>query len=134
VAERGGSGNGGVSTSCSPCSIPDEDLTISWVNILSGDGSAVLTYSAPNWMTICVDDGIKFQLSCTSGSIELRAIFYTGADCTGSSNYCSNLRAAPLTLTLSNYTCSPFSLTFTIGEDGCNELYSVGNTTFTITL
>ena len=133
VAERGGMSGGG-GTLCSPCTIPNSDLTLSWTNILTGDGSTTLTYSGGVWASGCVDDGLTFQLSCTLGSIELRAIFWTGEDCTGESNYCSNLRSSPLTLTQTGFTCSPFSVTFTVGEDGCNELYSVGNTTFTVTL
>ena len=129
---------GGSNTyACSPCAIPEQNLTISWVNILSGDSSATMIYTTgpTAWKTGCVDGGLIFELSCNSGSIELRATFFLSGECpTGESNYCSNFGVPPLALTLSSYTCSPFSLTFTVGEDGCPTIYGAGNTTFTITL
>jgi hypothetical protein len=128
---------GAGSIMCMPCAIPVEDLMISWTNLSSGNGSTIMTYatSLNQWATGCIDDGILFHLACTEGEIELQAIFFTSGVCpTGESNYCSNLRSAPLSLTLSGYTCSPFSLTFTVGEDACPTIYSFGNTEFVITL
>jgi hypothetical protein len=136
VAERGGSSGGGF-TACSPCNIPNENLTISWTNLLTGNGSATMTYiSGPSpWETSCVDGGFEFQLGCNSGTIELRANFFTSGGCPeGTSNFCSNLRNSPLALTPSDHTCSPFSLTYTVGESACPALYSAGNTQFVITL
>ena len=94
-----------------------------------------MTFGAgPSWFTGCVDSGLQFILACNGGSIELRAVFFVSGSCpTGSSNYCSNLRSSPLTLTLTDHTCSPFSLTFTLNEAGCPELYDEGNTQVVIT-
>jgi hypothetical protein len=136
VAERGGSSGGG-SVPCSPCNIPAENLTISWTNPLSGDGSATMIYNSGTelWTTGCVDGGFQFRLGCNAGTLELRAIFFTGGGCpNGTSNFCSNLRSAPLTLTFSTHTCSPFSLAYTVAESGCPALFSPGNTQFVITL
>jgi hypothetical protein len=134
VSERGAGSGGGGTTACSPCSIPNEDLTITWTNILTGNGSATMTYTPGQWETGCVDSGILFRLACNGGSIELRAIFFLSGFCpTGSTNYCSNLRTSPLTLTLASHLCSPFSLTFTVSEVGCPEVYDEGNTQFIIT-
>jgi hypothetical protein len=139
VAELGGSSGGGT-ISCSPCAMPLEDLTISWVNLLSGNGSATLVYNglvvSPAWTTGCVDGGLQFHLACVDGISELQGIFWVSGVCpTGdSTEYCSNLREEPLLLTLSESTCSPFSLTYTVGEDGCPTLYSFGNSSFTVTL
>ncbi len=136
VAELGASGAGGF-VGCLPCSIPDEDLTVSWVNLLSGDGLATMTYTTgPSaWTASCVDDGLIFKLGCNSGNIELRATFFVAGDCPdGESNFCSNFGVPPFAFTLTSYICSPFSLTFTVGEDGCPAVYGAGNTQITITL
>jgi hypothetical protein len=134
VTERGSTGGRGTTT-CTPCNIPSEDLTITWTNILTGNGSATMTFgTGPTWQTGCVDSGLQFLLSCENGSIELRAIFFVSGSCpTGSTNYCSNLRTSPLTLTLTSYICSPIILTFAVSEVGCPEVYEEGNTQFIIT-
>ena len=134
--ERGGAGGGG-SITCGPCNIPTEDLAISWTNLLTGNGSATMTYTTgpTQWETGCVDNGVQFRLSCVSNTIQLQASFFTSGECpTGGSNYCSNLRFAPLTLDLSDSTCSPFSLTFTVTNSGCPAIYSLGNVQFVVTL
>jgi hypothetical protein len=123
-------------TACSPCALPQVNFQIAWTNVIDGNGSATMTYdpATSTWLAQCVDSGLSFRIGCTSGTIELRAIFYTSGGCPGgSSNYCSNLRGSPLALTLSAHTCSPFSLTFDVTESGCNALYSRGNTQFVIT-
>ena len=133
IAERGGSG--GSFTTCDPCNIPNEDLTISWTNLITGDGSATMMYtSGPSlWTTGCVDEGLIFQLNCTGGGFELRAIFFIEGECpSGTRSYCSNLQAAPLTLTLESYTCTPFSATFTLSGTDCPTLFGDGNTIFFI--
>ena len=137
VSERGTrSGGEGTGTTCEPCTIPNEDLTLSWTNLLSGNGSTSLTYnpSGPIWESGCADEGLMFLLQCTSGSTELRAIYFTSGECpSGDTNYCSNLRSEGQSLTLASSTCSPFSLTFTVTESGCPALYGDGNTQFILT-
>jgi hypothetical protein len=120
---------------CTPCQIPKGDLTITWTNILTGNGSATLVYNCAGfWQTDCEDSGLLFTLSCAGGQIELRAIFFVSGVCpTGSSNYCSNLRTNPLGLTLSSHACSPFSLTYSLTETSCPELADEGNTQFVVT-
>ena len=128
-------GQGGIS--CEPCIIPNEDLTVSWVNLLTGDGSAMMSYtlSPPAWIASCFDGGLLFKLDCNGSNIELRIIFFVAGDCpTGESNFCTSLGAPPLALMLSSYTCSPFSMTFTVGEDECPAVYGAGTTQITITL
>ncbi len=137
VSELGASGGGGR-ISCSPCTIPASDLTISWTNSLNGNGSDTLVYSlapSPIWQTGCSGDGdaVIFRLGCASGSIELRVYFFTTGLCpSGDSTYCSNLESSPHSLTLSLYDCSPFSLTFTCGA-ACSFLQAAGYMSFTIT-
>ncbi len=129
------SSSGGLVT-CSPCNLPTSNLTISWTNAF-GNGSAPMLYSASpqQWITQCVDSGLTFKLLCTSGGIELQATYYTSGGCPGgTSQFCSNLRSSPLELTLSSSTCSPLSITFTVGASMCPQVYSLGNTQFVVTL
>jgi len=129
---------GGGAVTCAPCSLPATNLTISWVNGLSGNGSDTLTYTggaSPIWQTGCSGAGGDniFKLVCTGGSIELRVYYFTSGFCpTGGSSYCSNLLTSPRALTLSAHTCSPLSLTFTCGA-ACSFLTAAGYTSFTIT-
>jgi hypothetical protein len=138
VSEETGSGGGTPTFPCSPCAIPEENLTISWVNLLGGNGSATITYSSTpskSWTTGCCDGGLYFELLCTTGNIELRAYFFTSGSCpTGTTEYCSNLESSPLELTLSSLTCTPFSLTFSVSSSDCPTLYGDGNTQFTVTV
>ena len=125
----------GTTTTCSPCGIPNEDLTLSWTNILHGNGSVTLVYGGGVWASAtCEDDNLLFVLECDGGTIELRAIFFTGGHCpTGDQEYCSNLRSPPLQIPLIDHTCSPFSVTFEVTETGCGALFGDGNTNFAIT-
>ena len=130
---------GGVgTTSCSPCNIPDEDLTVSWTNALFGPGSATMTYTTgpTAWTASCVDGGLIFKLSCVSGNILLTVTYFLSGSCpTGGSNYCGEaVGYAGGWITLASHTCSPFSLTFNVTEADCPILYSAGNTQFVITV
>jgi hypothetical protein len=138
VSEETGSGGGTPTDPCSPCPIPEENLTLSWTNLIGGNGSTTMTYSSTpskSWTTGCCDGGIFFQLLCTSGGIELRAYYFTSGSCpTGTTAYCSNLLGSPNALTLSSHTCgSGFSLTFSVTSTGCPTLFGDGNTQFAVT-
>jgi hypothetical protein len=141
VAERGGSGS--LSFPCSPCTIPDQSLTISWVNPLAGNGSDTLVYSTsgPSWATGCsggagVGNQLLFKVFCTGGQIELRVYYFVSGSCpTGQSNYCSNLRSQGSQLILSHYTCgSGFTLVFSLTTQSCPTLSASGFTSFVISL
>ncbi len=128
---------------CSPCDLPQADMTISWVNVFFGNGSTTLVYAGGSiWASATCedgsgppnDDGLLFQLNCNGGSIELRAIFFTSGICpSGTQQYCSNLRINPLALTLSSHTCTPISFTFTVNGTNCPTLFGTGNQSFTVT-
>lgn len=134
-------GNCGCSTpslTCSPCNIPEANLTLSWVNSLSGNGSTTLVYSPSpaSWASGCSghNDALLFKLLCTGGDIELRAIYFTAGSCpSGTQQYCSNLRVSPYTMPISSYTCSPFSITWSPVSSGCPALVSSGYTQFVVT-
>jgi hypothetical protein len=135
VAERGHSTSSG-SLTCSPCSIPAQNLTLSWVNGIIGNGSTGLTYTTvpAAWTSGC-SNGLLYKLLCSGGEVELRVIYFTTGPCpTGTQQYCSNLRVTPYGLTLSSYTCSPFSMTFVSRSAACPAITSSGYTQFTITL
>lgn len=113
---------------CAPCSIPKGNLTVSWVNGTSGNGSAVLVYSAtptPTWSVAGVDGGLTFTLDCNAGRNELKV--------RSGINLCSNLNTAPATLTLAASTCIPFSITFNVTNAGCPSVFGAGNTQFVVT-
>jgi hypothetical protein len=116
---------------CSPCSIPEANLTLSWVNGISGNGSVSMIYSAGppiTWLSACAS-GQLYKMLCSAGQIELRAIYFTVGICpTGTQAFCSNLGVSNMTLVSS--TCYPsFSLTFNTLA-GC-PLRSSGYTSFT---
>jgi hypothetical protein len=134
VAERGAS-NGGILT-CSPCGIPAQNLTISWANAITGNGSTILTYTPTpaSWNSGC-SNGLLYTLLCTAGQVELRVIYFPTGSCpTGTQQYCSNLRASPFGLVLSTSSCSPFSMTFLSRSAGCPTITNSGYTRFTITM
>ena len=136
VAERGGNvGNG--SLACAPCSIPKKNLTVSWTNSLSGNGSTALIYtpSPLAWASPC-SNGLQFALLCTANQVEFRVKFWVTGTCPGPGNtqFCSNLRPPPYGLTMSSYSCSPFSMTLQPTSSTCQTVTSSGYTQFTITL
>jgi hypothetical protein len=134
VAERYGTGSGSVS--CSPCAIPRRDLTLSYVNVIYGNDSAPLAYTAApaSWTSAC-KNGLLYELLCTGGVIELRVIYFTVGSCpSGTQQYCSNLRASPFGLTVSAYSCTPFSITFRSQSSTCPTITNAGYTQFTVTL
>jgi hypothetical protein len=135
VAEGPGLSGGG-SIACTPCNIPTQNLTLSWVNPISGNGSTTLTYATTprSWTSGC-SNGLLYKLVCTGGQVELRVIYFTNGSCpSGTQQYCSNLRATPFGLTLSSFTCSPFSMTFLVQTSGCPAITDTGYTKFTITM
>jgi hypothetical protein len=140
VAERGMPST--PPATCTPCTIPAQNLTISWVNVLGGNGSDTLVYasSGPIWSTGCsggmgAGNQLIFRLSCTNGSIELRVYYFLSGTCpSGESAYCSNLLPLGSQLVLSSYTCGVgFTLMFTVTPSSCPELSGSGFTSFVIT-
>jgi hypothetical protein len=141
VAERGGTGS--QSFPCLPCTIPNQNLTISWVNPLAGNGSDILVYnsSGPTWASGCsggtgVGNQLLFELLCTRGQIEFRVYYFISGSCpTGQTNYCSNLRANGSQLILSSTTCgSGFTLVFTSTNQSCPTISGSGFSSFIVTL
>jgi hypothetical protein len=136
VPERGGSSGGG-SVTCTPCSLPKSDLTISWVNAFTGAGTATMTWSAPGginqWVSGC-EGNVVYELYCTGSTMEFRVVYCLSGFCPDCPTaYCSNLRGEPLGLTLISSSCSPLSLTFQATEESCPALTENGYEDWTIT-
>lgn len=136
VAERGTGSSAGGSVSCSPCSIPASNLTLSWVNPTLGNGSTTLVYSSsgPSWISGC-SNGLIYELFCTGGQIELRVVYFTSGTCpTGSSAYCSNLQNSPNGLTLQSSSCTPINIIVNVTPTNCPVIATSSYTRFAITL
>ncbi len=137
VAEMGAQGSGTPSLPCSPSPIPQENLTISWVNTLLGNGSTTLTYSYSGssylWESGC-SDGLIYQLFCSGGVIQFNVIFFVSGSCPdGGTGFCSNARPSPFNLSQASYSSSPFSLVFTETDVSCPDVAGVGFQSWTIT-
>jgi hypothetical protein len=141
VAERGGSSGGGGIT-CSPCTLPTTDLTLSWVNPIYGDGSVPIVYngdpSSPAWANTGCSGALGelvFQLACVDGSLNLKVVYFTGGACpTGTTSFCQTGGSSGHQLTLASYTCSPLSVTFDSTLSSCPALTNNGYTQFVVTL
>jgi hypothetical protein len=131
VAESGG---GQAPLSCWPCPIPRHDLTVSWVNPVIGNGSTTLTYAAPGqWNSGCVH-GVLYSLTCPGSILQFSITYFLSGPCpSGQSQSCSTAGVPPFSLTLSSYTCSPFSLVYNISDASCPVLGSSGYSQFTVT-
>jgi hypothetical protein len=137
VAEEGGSGSQ-TTQPCQPCEIPRQDLTVSWVNPIFGNGQARLVFNAsgPSWSTGCsgVGNDNIFTLACLSGQIEFRVVYFLAGVCpTGQSAFCSNLLPPNFQLVFASHVCDPLSLVFTVGEFGCPGAWALGYQSFTVT-
>jgi hypothetical protein len=118
---------------CNPVPLPTRDLQLAYTNVINGSGTTALAYNGTGWQSGCTN-GLTYELSCNGGNIELRAIYYTTAECpNGTRQYCSNQRQSPQGLTLSQSTYSPLSLTFECQSDGCPALTDIGYTQFVVT-
>ena len=125
---------------CSPCAIPEKDLTISWVNPLAGNGSDTLVYNgAGSWTTGCsggagAGNQLIFTLGCSGGQTDFRAYYFVSGSCpTGQKNYCGSLRSTGLQLILGTSTCSPYSVAYSLTSMSCPAVAGSGYTSFTIT-
>jgi hypothetical protein len=134
VAERGSTpGSGGFT--CGTCQIPRQDLTVSWTNLILGNGSTTLVYSGSpttQWTSACTNQ-LLYQLVCTQNRVEFRVYYFLSGSCpTGQSQYCSTTRLGPNGLTQTNLICSPFLLTCTLTSSTCPNIATYGYTGFTI--
>ena len=139
VGYHGGTGLGcgccGEGYLCGTCSIPRTDLTVSWTNLIIGNGSATLVYSgspSTQWLSACTNQ-LLYQLVCTASVIEFRVYYFLSGSCpTGQSQFCSTIRTAPSSLIQTGFTCSPFLLTCSVTSSSCSNLATYGYTGFSV--
>ena len=134
VAERAApSGQSGFA--CGPCQIPRKNLTLSWTNLILGNGSTPLIYSGSpttQWTSVCTNQ-LLYELVCTQNQVEFRVYYFLSGSCpSGQSQYCSTLRSNPNSLTQTNLICSPFLLTCTLTSASCPNISTYGYTGFTV--
>lgn len=120
---------------CGQCQIPQKNLTVSWANLILGNGSTTLVYSSiptTRWISACTNQ-LLYELICTQNQVEFRVYYYLSGSCpSGQSQYCSTIRAIPYGLTQTSLTCSPFLLTCQVSSAACSNLAAYGYTGFTI--
>lgn len=120
---------------CGTCSIPEADLTVSWTNLIIGNGSTPVVYQGScQWISACTNQ-LLFQLVCTSGQVDFRVYYFLSGSCpTGQSQYCSTRRSSPNQLTQTGLTCgsSSFLLTCTVTSASCPNIATYGYTAFSV--
>jgi len=135
VAERSGTSTQS-GYPCGQCQIPRKNLTVSWTNLILGNGATSLTYSGgstPQWTSVCTNQ-LLYELVCTQNQVEFRVYYFVSGSCPGGqSQYCSTIRSNPFRLAQTNLTCSPFLLTCNVTSTSCPNLASNGYTSFTVT-
>lgn len=118
---------------CSPCAIPEKNLTVEWDfpafpgAAFVGTGSAPLIYTAGAsypWLTNCVANGTATGCSYTNVPSSIGIAFKCGPSTFSFSynttcsfdQFCGQITytfPASGSWTLTSYTCSPFSMTWT---------------------
>jgi len=124
-------GSGPVS--CTPCTLPNSNLTLTWTNALIGNGSTPLIYNgSAGWNSSC-SNGLLYALGCVGGSIVFCVTYFLSGACpTGQPQKCCSNTSNPFALTLSSYTCSPLALHYTVAGTNCPVLWNNGFTAFDI--
>jgi hypothetical protein len=134
VAERAAP-SGQTGYPCGQCQIPRKNLTVSWTNLILGNGSTTLVYSSSpttQWISACTNQ-LLYELVCTQNQVEFRVNYFLSGSCpSGQSQFCSTIRSNPSSLTQTNLTCSPFLLTCTVTSASCSNLATYGYTGFTV--
>ena len=95
-----------------PCPLPRKNLTVSWTNVTSGNGSGTLvwTQSTKTWEMACSGTGLRIQLSMTGNQTLGFTVRTYGSptDCSGVAafwSYGTNIQ-------LASYVCEPLYLDF----------------------
>ena len=129
---------------CGGCSIPPATLTVSWTGVGGAAlGSTTLTFNGVDAWTSGCADGVTYRLSCTGGARSFSATAYTGAPCPGGTPIaCSTSGGLGSSLLFKTIQCSPLLIQYDTFEPVpfsppriyCNNLYSLGYRSITITL
>ena len=120
---------------CGQCQIPRQNLTVSWTNLILGNGATQLVYSGnptTQWVSTCTNQ-LLYEVICNQSQVEFRVYYFVAGSCpSGQSQYCSTIRSNPFRLPQTHLTCSPFLLTCSVTSASCPSLASNGYTSFTV--
>jgi hypothetical protein len=124
----------GCAIGCLTCpTLTPRTLTISWSNIFSGGGSALMAYvSGCLWTTACVgpSSNIVYTLNLSTSPPVLTYAIYSVGTCPGGTP-AATCSAVPYNAGTS--TCTPFSQSFTVTNVGCPNAFAGGYRAYTIT-
>lgn len=130
---------GGSGCTCGSCTVPAQNLTVSWTNVGPiGNGSTALTYSGSctgGWTSACTNQ-LLYEMVCNGGQVEFRVYYFISGSCPGGqSQYCSTIRSNPFKLTQTGLTCgSSFLLTCSCTSASCPNLAANGYTGFSVSI
>ncbi|APW59211.1 hypothetical protein [Paludisphaera borealis] len=119
---------------CSPCAVPRRNLTVSWTNVLTSGGSALMTFNGSNqWQSGCANQ-LVLTLACQGGSLVFSATYFPTGGCpNGASQSCATSAAGPYGLAVVQQVCNPFLLSYSASASTCPFLATQGFRQFTIT-
>lgn len=127
---------------CGACDLPFEDLTLSYVNTIAGNGTVTLVPGGgTTWTSACVKIGstswYQFTWSCISGTMVLSVSKYSTSGCLTPSNTCASNSSSSTKLITVSTSCSPLDYEYSVGPypalPSCGYLSVDGFTTFEIT-
>jgi hypothetical protein len=121
-------------TLCIPCSIPKQDLVLSWTNPVYGNGSTSLIYQGSGWKSDCAVQMIYYLDCPNAGGIQFTWTYHSACPSAPlfgcGSIYGSTFPSVP-NMRLDAYSCSPLYLRYVTHE--CHIGASLGYTSWTVT-
>ena len=123
---------------CGTCSIPKANLTVSWTNLILGNGSTTLVYSSsPStvWASGCSNQ-LLYKVSCVGGVLVFQVTYFISGSCpTGQAQTCQTGSTNPHKLTTTSQVCGA-SFLWVIGltSTTCPTLSAFGYTGFTVSI
>jgi len=128
---------------CGTCSIPAEDLTLTYTNIILGNDTTTLVYSMvggqPYWISACrpvagsMTAWYTAALTCVAGNLIFSFTLATNNICTTGLATCASNLSPNFKLTLVSITCgASFSAEYTT-VPSCPGIEAPGFITMTIT-
>lgn len=120
---------------CSPCDLPQRNLTVATHTHFGDATPATMVYTPPGtWASGCTN-GMLYFIACVAGVVQFKVRYFVSGGCPGGqSQECVSGGTNPYGLTLSSYTCSgPFQLNYAVNDPGCPALADNGVTGFTVT-
>lgn len=116
---------------CGTCLVPERNLTLSWTNLITGDGSTTLTFNGVSgWSSACVNN-LEFSLGCDASSVVFSITYFLSGACPdGQAAICSTRSGG---LIEEGLTCGDdFLMTVSLTSSTCPQIAGSGYTGFTI--